>query len=88
MIVRRTGAKRGDCPTWYVWADMPAEQAAIRAGLLEERAPDARRRYILAWGFPSRRAAEEALERLRPAVAAAVTKIEGVQEGVGEGLTG
>jgi len=72
--VRRTGAGAGTSPTWYVWADRPEEQAAVRAGLLDERSPDARRRYVLAWGFPSREAAEEALERLRPAVAGAVTK--------------
>ena len=72
MIVGRTGAKRGVSPTWYVSADLAEEQAAIRAGLLEERSPDARWRFVLAWGLPSRATAEDALARLRPAVAAAV----------------
>jgi hypothetical protein len=72
MVVRRTGAKRGTSPTWYVSADLLEEQAAIRAGLLEERSPDARWRFVLAWGFPSRIEAVEALARLRPAVAAAI----------------
>ena len=65
MRVRRTGGKRGQRVTWYIWADQPDEQAAIRAGLLPERSPDARWRFVLAWGFPSREAAEGAMERVQ-----------------------
>lgn len=79
MIVRRTGAPAGTSPHWYVSADRPEEQAAIRAGLLEERAPDARWRYVLAWGFVSKAAAQEALARLRPAVEAAALAGVGAQ---------
>ena len=76
VIVRRTGAKRGASPTWYVSADLAEEQAAIRAGLLAERSPDARWHYVLAWGFPSKAVAEDALARLRPAVVAAVGALD------------
>jgi len=72
MRVRRTGAGRGRSPTWYVAADRPDEQAAIVAGLLEERAPDARWRYILAWGFNRKAGAQRAMEDLRPAVQRAI----------------
>ena len=64
MRIRRTGATRGDAPVWYVQADSAGEQLAFRAGLIEERAPDARWRYVMAWGFRSRPAAEAALPDL------------------------
>jgi len=77
MKVRRTGAKRGRSPIWYVWADQPEEQAAIRAGLLKDRAPDNRFRYVLAWGFTSRQAAERAMEELQPQVDELTSRIGG-----------
>jgi len=75
MKVRRTGGKKGESVTWYVGADSAEEQVAIRAGLLEEKAPDARWRYVLAWGYPTRQAAIEAMEKLRPVVEAVVEMI-------------
>jgi hypothetical protein len=75
MKVRRTGAKRGQSPTWYVWADQPSEQAAIKAGLLEEQAPDLGYRYILVWGCRSQQAARQAMERIRLEVEQAVALI-------------
>jgi len=78
MKVRRTGAQRGRSPTWYVWADQPEEQAAIRAGLLEDRSPDNRVRYVLAWGFLNRRGAEKAMEELRPEVEELTSRVGGV----------
>jgi len=65
MKVRRTGGKRGSSPTWYIWADDAREQAAIRAGLVAEMAPDARFRFVLAWGFGSEAEATAAMERMR-----------------------
>lgn len=76
MMIGRTAAKRGSKTTWYVYADRAAEQRAIREGLLEERAPDVRWRFVLAWGFRSKREAEAALEELRPAVEEAVEAVE------------
>jgi len=75
--IRRTGAGRGQAATWYVWADQPEEQAAIRAGLLEDRSPDNRVRYVLAWGFPNRRGAEKALENLRPKIEELTSRVGG-----------
>jgi hypothetical protein len=64
MRIRRTGAKRGDSPVWYVQASSAGEQLAFQAGLIEDRSPDARWRYVMAWGFCSRSAAEETLPDL------------------------
>lgn len=75
MRVRRTGAGRGRKPLWYVWADLEEEQEAIRAGLLDERAPDARWRFVLAWGFSSRSEAREEMKRLEEKVRWAVSGV-------------
>ncbi len=68
MRVRRTGARRGQSPTWYIYADQLEEQAAIRAGLLQDRSPDPRYRDVVAWGFARKAIAAGALSRLRPVV--------------------
>ncbi len=78
MKVRRTGAKRGQSATWYVWADQPEEQAVIRAGLLEDRSPDNRVRYVLAWGLLNRKEAEKAMEDLRPKIEELTSRVGGV----------
>jgi len=66
MRVRRTGARAGESPTWYVQATTDEEIAAIEAGTLEAgKGPEPRRwRYVLMWGFRSRRTAMEAMEKL------------------------
>jgi len=76
MMIGRTAARRGSKTTWYVYADRAVEQRAIREGLLEERAPDVRWRFVLAWGLESKRAAVAALEELRPAVEEACEALE------------
>jgi hypothetical protein len=84
MKVRRTGAKKGGRPTWYVWAERPEEQVAVRAGLLEEEAPAGQLfRYVLAWGFGSRSAAREAMEGLETKVDMAVEAVEVAKEQAG-----
>lgn len=84
MIVRRTGAKKGGKPTWYVWAELPEEQVALRAGLLEERAPGGQFfRDVLAWGFGSRSAAREAMAALETKVDAALEAVWDAQEMLG-----
>jgi len=66
MRVKRARARRGERVTWYIWADRPEEQAAIRAGVLEDAAPEGSlMRFVLAWGFGSRAGAEAAMERMR-----------------------
>lgn len=77
MRVRKTGAQRGERVTWYVWADREEERAAVRAGLLEERAPDARWRYVLAWGFGSRGGAVGAMAVMREEVERVVARMQG-----------
>jgi hypothetical protein len=62
MIVRQTGARRHEHPYWYIYADLPEEQAAIRAGLLDDRAPDARWRFVIEFGR-SKPAAVQAMEQ-------------------------
>lgn len=75
MRVRRTGARRGQSPTWYISADQENERAAIRAGLLQNCAPDQRWIYVLAWGYSSKAAAEIALSEMQSAVAAAILSV-------------
>lgn len=48
---------------------------AIRAGLLQDRAPDQRWLYVLAWGFSSKAVAAVALAEMQPAVAAALSNL-------------
>jgi len=71
--IKRTDAT---APVWYVLADREEERTAIRVGLLEEKAPSALWRYVLAWGFGSHQAAADEMERLRPQVEGAVAMIE------------
>lgn len=68
MRVRRTGAKRGRSPTWYVQASEPAEKEALKAGLLEDVSPGWRYPYVLAWGLRSKEAAVEMMAQLAPKV--------------------
>lgn len=65
MRVRRTGARKGCAPVWYVQAETEEERAAFREGRVEEQSPGARWKYVLAWGFGSKREAKEALGRMR-----------------------
>jgi len=66
MRVRRTGARAGESPVWYVQATTEEEIAAIEAGTLEAgKGPEPRRwRHVLAWGFRSQVTAAEAMEEL------------------------
>jgi hypothetical protein len=68
VIVRRTGAKRGQSPVWYVYADRTEEQTAIDTGTLTDQSPDARWRHVLAWGFESQEAAEAWISIVGPAL--------------------
>lgn len=77
MIVRRTAARRHEHPYWYIYADRPEEQAAIRAGLLEDRAPDARWRFVIEFGYRSKPAAVTAMEEeWAPKVEQAIAQLE------------
>ncbi len=66
MRVRRTGARAGEAPVWYVQATTDEELAAIEAGTLEAgKGPGPKRwRYVLAWGFRSRREAMVGMDEL------------------------
>lgn len=79
MRVKRTGAKRGGSPTFYVQANTDEEREAIRRELLPDVAPWPRR-YALAWGLPSRVAANVALGNLRERVEAAVAQVKEERE--------
>lgn len=83
MRVRRTGGGKGRKATWYVWADRAEERGAMRAGLLEERSPDARWKYVLAWGFGTRGAAREGMKGLEAKVGRAVNGFG--ELGIGDG---
>lgn len=72
MIIRRTGAKRGERPIWYVQADRPEEFAAIRRNEVRVQ-PTGRIPNVLAWGLSSREDAQAALDEL--ALAFAATRI-------------
>ena len=78
MRIRRTGAKRGQSPIWYVQASTESEAEAIRAGLLADVAPDRRYLHVLAWGFGTRQAAVEAMEELQEQVGNATQSVEAV----------
>lgn len=71
MQVRRTGAKRGTSPTWYVQASNESEKAAMKAGLLEDVSFSWRYPYALAWGLESKEAAVQRMDTLVPQVEAA-----------------
>jgi hypothetical protein len=74
MRVRRTGAKRGCSPTFYIQADRPEEKAAIKAGLLDEidRWAIGGKPYVLAYGFPNQQAVEAEMEELESEILLAV----------------
>ncbi len=75
MLVRRTGARRHEHPYWYIYADRAEEQAAMRAGLLKDQAPDARFKYVVTFGLRSRQAAEVAMADFEPIVQAAIARL-------------
>jgi hypothetical protein len=85
MKVRQTGCKRGQKPTYYIQADTDEEKAAIKAGLLDEieRRLIGHRPYVLAYGFKSRHAAEEAMDEMYGDVAVAVRATPLLEEVVG-----
>ncbi len=86
MRIRRTGAKAGVSPVWYIQASTEEEKAAIRAGLLKEKGPlPARWPYVLAWGLRSRAAAAEAMEELQTTVAAAIEEMQAQSLAFSEG---
>ncbi len=75
MLVRRTGAKRGESPTWYVAANSDEEIRAIEAGYLADVSPSRLYRHVLLWGSHSRAEAEDGMRRLQPIVDAAVALV-------------
>lgn len=82
MRIRRTGAKRGCSPTFYIQADRDEEKAAIRAGLLDEidRRSIGGKPYVLACGFPNQQAAEAEMDELYGEVALAVQGLRALEE--------
>lgn len=77
MQVRRTGAKKGQSPIWYVQASTEAEKEAMKAGLLEDRSPDWRYPYTLIWGCKTKSYAVKIMERIEPVVDEAVATVLG-----------
>jgi len=74
--VRRTGAKRGQSPVWFIQASTEAEVNAIRAGLLENKSPDPRWwRHVLAWGYSSKKAALAGMADLQHQVDTAIAEL-------------
>ena len=85
MEERRTGAKRGGSPIWYVRADREVEREAMRIGLLEEQAPlYSSWKYVLAWGFGSRAEAQAEMEEMAEEVGEAVAAVKEGQQRMGD----
>jgi hypothetical protein len=64
MRVRRTGAKRGQSPTWYIQAETEVEKMAFRMGLMRNASPKPRLyRFVVRWGYDSRDDAEAELPK-------------------------
>jgi len=81
MQVRRTGARKGCSPIFYIQADEETEQEAMRYGLLPEEWCGLRYPWVLAWGYGSKADAERAMTRLMPMVTEeAVERVEGLRQ--------
>jgi hypothetical protein len=76
MQVRRTGAQKGCSPIFYVQANTNDERLAMRAGLIEEDEQALPYFYVLAWGFESKAAAEQEMERLELMMKEALGQVE------------
>jgi len=80
MKVRRTGARRGCRPVFYIQADKAAEREAMRYGLLPEEWCGLRYPWVLGWGYDNKAAAEREMERLMPVVAEALERVEELRQ--------
>lgn len=80
MIVRKTGAKKGQSPVWYVQADDEVERALFASEIVLDQSPDARYTDALAWGFGSKAAAEAAAEGLEQALGSLPVDVLGARE--------
>ncbi|RLG43672.1 MAG: hypothetical protein DRN81_06070 [Thermoproteota archaeon] len=74
MRVRRTGAKRGQSPIWYVMASTIDERRVIDAGLLKDVSPSRSYCYVLNWGYSSKADATAAMHFLQADVDAAIAQ--------------
>lgn len=68
MRVKKTGAKKGQSPVWYVQADDDVERALFASEVIVDQSPDERYVDVLAWGFGDKAAAEAAAEGLEQAL--------------------